>query len=118
MKHKKVIYKRLAMFTLVLLSAFIINTEFAYASTNSLGSGFGKAFKSLFNEYKMHLAGFIGFGLTTSILAFVVNFIRLGKYSDNPHKRAEVIKELITVGICTGLLSSVTIVAGILYGIF
>lgn len=117
-KHMNFFYKRLIVFTLILLIGFLINTEFAYASGNGLGSGFGKAFKSLFDEYKLHLAGFIGFGLVTSLLAFVVNFMRLGQYSDNPQKRSEVIKELITVGICTALLGSITVISGILYSMF
>lgn len=116
--NEKFSYKRLVVFTIMLFIGFIMNTEFAYASGNGLGSEFGSAFKALFDEYKLHLAGFIGFGLATSLLAFVVNFIRLGNYSDNPQKRSEVVKELIAVGICTALLGSVTVIGGILYSIF
>lgn len=111
---------KILFFALIMTELFISITQPVYAIPFiQLKSGFGKAWQELFTEYKIQLAGFIGFGILTSILAFIINFMKLARYSNySPTTRATIVRELIAIAITTALLGSVSIVMGLFYGLF
>jgi hypothetical protein len=118
MKHYSKSIKIL-LFALIVTELFIMTIHPVYADSRiQLNQGFSKAWTDLFNEYKVQLVGFIGFGLATSILAFVINFLRLAQNATNPQQRSHVLKELIVIAVTTALLGSVGIIMGIFYNIF
>ncbi|MFJ8531231.1 hypothetical protein [Bacillus sp. NPDC094106] len=94
------------LFTATLMYTFLLSTYLTHAESQ-LGAKFKDAFNGFIAEYKIHIAGFIGFGVMTGILAFIVLFMRLGAHADNPTKRKEITNELLVVGICTGLLGAI-----------
>lgn len=105
--------------TILVVELFLMFSSPAYANQSiQLNDGFTKAWAVLFDEYKIHIAGFIGLGLVSSILAFIINLLKLSQASSNPHQRSRIIKELIVLMITTGLLGSVGVIAGLLYNIF
>lgn len=118
MKHYSKV-KKMLLFTLIIMGLFLLNTHTVYAgSAVQLKEGFSEAWTALFNEYKLQIAGFIGFGLMTSVLAFVINFLKLGQSATNPQQRSHILKELIAIGITTALLGSVGLVMAIFYNLF
>lgn len=121
MKHYGKI-KKILLFALMVSGLFILSTHPVYADTATthvqLKQGFSEAWTALFNEYKLQLVGFIGFGMMTSVLAFIINLLKLGQNATNPQQRSHIIKELIAIAITTALLGSVGLVTAIIYNIF
>lgn len=79
--------------------------------------GFGTAFISLFNEYKIHLLGFTGLAFLLGILGFIINLSRLAENSTNPQMRPKIVHELIIIGFTTAILGSITLFIGLFFGI-
>lgn len=118
MKHYSKVMKVL-LFALIMTELFIMTIHPVYADTKvQLKQGFSDAWTALFNEYKLQIAGFIGFGLATSILAFIVNLLKLGNSGSNPQQRSHILKELVALVITTALLGSVGLVMGLFYNLF
>lgn len=97
------------MFMVTLVYTFLLSTYLTHAQS-LLGEKFADAFNDFIAEYQFHIAGGIGFGVMTGILAFIMLFMRLGAHADNPTKRKEITRELFIVGICTGLLGAIPLV--------
>ncbi|WP_144537282.1 hypothetical protein [Bacillus thuringiensis] len=97
------------MFIVTLVYTFLLSTYFTHAQS-LLGDKFAEAFNDFMAEYQFHIAGGIGFGVMTGILAFITLFMRLGAHADNPTKRKEITNELLVVGICTGFLGAIPLV--------
>ncbi|BBW98935.1 hypothetical protein GsuE55_37680 (plasmid) [Geobacillus subterraneus] len=68
-------------------------------------------------EYRIVLAYIAGFGALTSVLTFILHFIRLGAVADNPQERQKVIRGMLISAICTALLGGATLLLTLLYSI-
>lgn len=97
------------------IQAYAVDTEVAGGFT--MQKGFGNAFVSLFNEYKIHLMGFAGLALLIGILGFIINLTRLAQYSTNPQMRTKIVHELIVLGFTIAVLGSITLFVGLFFGI-
>ncbi|MEI3892148.1 MULTISPECIES: hypothetical protein [unclassified Bacillus (in: firmicutes)] len=98
-----------SLFIVTLVYTFLLSTYLTHAQS-LLGEKFADAFNDFMAEYKFHIAGGIGFGVMTGILAFITLFMKLGAHADNPTKRKEITHELFIVGICTSLLGAIPLV--------
>lgn len=78
---------------------------------------FEKAWGVLLEEYRIILAYIAGFGALTSILTFIIHFIRLGAVGDNPQERRKVVHGMLISAICTALLGGITLILTLLYSI-
>ena len=63
-------------------------------------------FAEFIDEYNILLSGMWGFFMTSSVLIFIIHFIKLGKFSDNPFARKKIMNDMLITGICTALLGS------------
>lgn len=110
MKNKKLNY---CLFLFALLFSFVIfsHTGFAKQTTQ-------QAFKALFDEYKIQLAGFLGIGICISIISFIVNFVKLGMYGSNGSMRGMIIRNLFISGICTAFLGSISLIIVLVINLF
>lgn len=109
-KNKKFNY---FLFMNTLLFSFVMFSYTAFAKQTTQ-----EAFKALFNEYKIQLAGFLGIGIGISIISFIVNFIKLGMYGSNGVLRRMIIQNLFISGICTALLGSLSLIIVLVVNIF
>lgn len=103
-------------FSLMIVFTLMVLTQNTYAI--DVQKGFINAVNSFILEYKVHIAGFLGFGIMSGVLAFIVLFMKLGTYSDNPYMRSNVIKELIIVGITTSLLGGLPLIVILFFTTF
>lgn len=90
-------------------------------TTTSWASPYSKipaAWKELFSEYRILLAGIAGLGALTSILVFIIHAMQLASNADNPTKRSYCIRGIAISGIVTALLGGISLVLTIFYGIF
>lgn len=110
MKNKKIIC---IMFLIMIIFSFMIFTDVGLAKQTT-----AEAFKALYDEFKIELAGFVGIGICISVISFIVNLIRLGFYSSNGAMRRLTIRNLIISGICTAMLGSISFVVILFISIF
>lgn len=57
-------------------------------------------------EYQVVIGGILGFGMLTGLLAFIVLLMRLSATGDQPQARAEILKEMLAVGVTTAVIGS------------
>ncbi|TCJ98273.1 UNVERIFIED_ORG: hypothetical protein BDK47_11859 [Anoxybacillus amylolyticus] len=98
---------------LVLIAMFFPQWAFATGTSTPLQ----KAWSALMSEYRIILAYIAGFGALTSILTFIVHFMRLGAAADNPQERQKIVRGMLISAICTALLGGVTLLLTLLYSI-
>lgn len=60
----------------------------------------------------------IAFAVVTSVLIFIIHFIRLSFHANQPMFRALVIKDIMITGVCTGLIGAISIIVKIYINIF
>lgn len=104
--------------TLISLIIMDLSSIDAYATTLNIvesKEGLITAFNNFVLEYKNLLGGIVGLALLTNIGLFIYHFCQLGATSSNPQKRAQVIHNLMIVGITTALFGAVPIIYIILY---
>lgn len=75
------------------------------------------AIKNFVDEYRELLVVLMAFGILTSLLAFIVNFVRLGAVAERPLLRKKIVANLLTDGILLALLGGFTLVLTIFYSI-
>ena len=81
-------------------------------STKETGSTF---YSKIFSNARTIIFALSGIGTLTSVLMFVINFIRLGVAENNPTAKAQAAKGLMHTGIAAALLGGVTLLVGISY---
>lgn len=117
--NKKAIVIEICIMSILLklscLQAYAVETE--VVGGFKMQKGFGTAFVSLYNEYKIHILGFTGLAFLMGILGFIINLSRLAQYSTNPQMRNKIIHELIVLGFTTAILGSITLFIGLFFGI-
>lgn len=100
-------------FIIVIILCSMLIPHIAFADDGA----FKKAWDALMEEYRVILAYIAGFGALTSILTFIIHFIRLGSVGDNPQERRKVVHGMLISAICTALLGGITLVLTLLYSI-
>lgn len=60
----------------------------------------------------------IGFAAVTSVLIFIIHFIRLAFNAGQPMLRALVIRDIMITGVCTALIGGIGIIVKIYINIF
>lgn len=63
-------------------------------------------FQAFIAEYNILINGVWAFLVMSSILIFIVHFIKLGQWSQEPFVRKKIMQDLLITGVCTGLLGS------------
>lgn len=76
---------------------------------------FPEAWNAMIDEYNVIISGFIGLSVLTSLLIFIIHFMRLGAIGNNPGNRSKVIQDLMVTGITTALLGAIGTIYAILY---
>lgn len=79
-------------------------------STNS-----ASAINGLIKKYRTIVVAVSGIGTVSMILFAIVLFVKLGKCGDNPQEKSKVVSGLITAGIATAGLGSVTVIVGFFF---
>lgn len=85
-----------------------------FAITQNLQKSIG----NLWDHYWFYIAVFIGIGVLTGVLAFIVLFMRLGASGDKPQERSRIFREMIAVAICTSLLGAFTFIVTLYLALF
>jgi len=67
------------------------------------------------DKYRFTVAGITAVGSVSMILFFIIGFIRLGAFSDNPVQRSMVIRGLVASGIAAAGLGAVALITGVFY---
>jgi len=109
-KNKKNLH-RWALLLGVLFVCFI-NMDISFAKPS-----FNEAWNAFMKEYRIVLASISGLGALTSILVFIIHFIKFGANADNPYQRREAIVNMLISAICTALLGGVTLILTLFYSI-
>ena len=63
-------------------------------------------FQDFIAEYNILLSGVWAFFMTSSVLIFIIHFIKLGQWSNYPMVRQKIMSDLVVTGVCTALLGS------------
>jgi len=103
----------IAMYLWFPLQAFAEERDVAEADVNELNEGL----KKFIDEYNIIVAGVLGFGLLTGLLAMIYLIMKLSAVGDQPQARAEVLKEMMMVGITTALIGAFSFILGTYYSI-
>lgn len=74
-----------------------------------------KAFK---NEINFIANVIIAFAAVTSVLIFIVHFIRLANSYDHPITRKKIINDIYVTAICTALIGAVGLISKIFIGVY
>lgn len=93
----------------ILIACLLISID-VYAATAGVpnyvkAEVIGK-FQDFIKEYNVLLNGVWAFFMVSSVLIFIVHFIKLGQWSNYPVVRQKIMGDLLVTGICTGLLGS------------
>lgn len=94
-----------------LLLNLLLFTQIAFANNTELNKAFGE-FRL---EIKYVFSGISGIALLSSIVIFIIHFIKLALNSQNPHLRSECLKNILVSGICTALLGAVNVIVFIVF---
>lgn len=110
---------KLLLFSLLFSPTFIPQVTHARGKLNAtpVAAELTKGLKIFLKEYRVVVGGVVGFGVMTGILAFVYLLSKLAAVADQPQARAEVLKELLMVGVTTSLLGAFGFIVGIYYSI-
>ena len=99
------------------LPTFTMGTDGKLTASNINSHTADEFFEKVLNEYRDAIVFVSGIGTLSMILFFILNFIKLGNSQGNPQERQKAITGLIFAGIATACLGSVTLVAGMFYGL-
>lgn len=69
-------------------------------------------------EYKNFVLGFFGVATVSTVLLFIVSFLKLGASAGNPSERAKAIRGVLWTGIATALLGGTLFFFTMFYSIF
>jgi hypothetical protein len=106
--------KKITVFTLLVL---LLIPSFAYGDA-IINAEVNKAIMEYKDEIKVIANILIGFSAVTSVLIFIIHFLRLGGLHSRPHKRKEVIKDLMVSGMCTAAIGGFGLLFRIYLSIF
>lgn len=107
--------------TLTLLSTLNIFASTGAVDTVSQGLTFNlladvdTAFAELAGEFDVIIAGILGTATLTSLLAFIIHFVKLATMPSHPIKRREVFMGIIWSGIILMLIGGVDIIVAVIY---
>lgn len=82
-------------------------------STAVLGNA-ASAVAEFMEEYQVYLNVFLAFVVVTLVIIFIINAVKLSTAGDNPVKRQMAIHGIMVTGICTAIMGSFSLIAGIL----
>lgn len=72
----------------------------------------------LLTKYRVIIVFLLAFGMLSSIMFFIFNFIELGNSRGNPQARQKAVNGLIMSGVSTAGLGSVILITTLFYNIF
>lgn len=76
-----------------------------------------KALEPFLSEFNVHITALIAIGVLTSILSFIINFMKLGASGDKPEGRSMAIRNLLISGICVSVFGSIGFFVWFLFSI-
>lgn len=77
--------------------------------------GVQSTFSTIFQKYRLVIAGVSGVVALSMLLFFIVQAFRLGNSAHNPSERQKAMTGLIWTGIATALLGSISLFVGLFY---
>lgn len=103
-ENKKNIYNNLflILFTIMIL---VLNSKNVSASTTQ--ESFKESFNNLSSVIRSIALFISGLSVISAIGAMIYHLIRLGASGSNPQARAKIIQDMLTTGVCLGLLGSI-----------
>ena len=75
------------------------------------------AMAQVITKYKDVILFVSGILAATSVVIFIVYFLKLGTISSNPRDRKEALTGLLISGVSAALMGSVTLIVGLFYGL-
>ena len=75
------------------------------------------AMAQVITKYKDVILFVSGILAATSVVVFIVYFLKLGTISSNPRDRKEALTGLLISGVSAALMGSVTLIVGLFYGL-
>lgn len=75
------------------------------------------AWNMIYDSFQKIIVGITGVGILICLLAFTLQFIKLGSVADNPSERAKVLKGIIWSGVGTAGCGAATLIFGIAFGL-
>lgn len=75
------------------------------------------AMAQVITKYKDVILFVSGILAATSVVVFIVYFLKLGTISSNPRDRKEALTGLLISGVSAALMGSVTLIVGVFYGL-
>ena len=75
------------------------------------------AWNVIFESLSRIIVGISGIGVLCCLLAFIIQFIKLGTVADNPSERQRVVQGILWTGVGTAGCSSAALIFGLMYNI-
>ena len=75
------------------------------------------AWNMIYDSFQKIIVGITGVGILICLLAFTLQFIKLGSVADNPSERAKVLKGIVWSGVGTAGCGAATLIFGITFGL-
>jgi hypothetical protein len=75
------------------------------------------AWNVIFESLSRIIVGISGVGVLCCLLAFIIQFIKLGTVADNPSERQRVVQGILWTGVGTAGCSSAALIFGLMYNI-
>ena len=95
--------------TMMMIQIFQIQYAFAEKKLTQ-----GEAFDAFEFELKFIFSGLLAIGLLSSIVIFIIHFVKLATSPSHPIQRRAAMSNLLKSGICTMLLGAINLIVTLL----
>lgn len=114
-KKKKNIFIILLLIIISISSVALATEDFEHEIINEETIEAINDFKDEMSTISTYL---IAFAAISSVLIFIIHFVRLGASHNHPIFRAKIIREMLVSGICTALIGAIGLIFKVYVSIF
>mgnify|MGYP001156486688 FL=1 len=111
-------YRHLSILLIVILLLFLSNS-LVFANEHQI---INEKTVEKINDFKNEVGSitniFLAFASITSVLIFIIHFIRLANSYDHPFTRRKVLNDIGTTAIVTGLIGAIGLITKLFIGIY
>lgn len=112
-------YKNRYITLMIIILLLFFNTTIAFASEHEIINDDTVDKIAEFKDEINFISNIIiGFSAVSSVLIFIIHFIRLAGAQNNPTVRGKVLGDIMITGICTSLIGAIGIISKIYINIF
>lgn len=101
---------------LMAISFFIVQPTSVFAdafNTSYLKPELTSKLQAFQDEFGTTVNGLMAFFMASSVLIFIIHFIRLGQHGANPMARMKIMQDILITGVCTAIIGSLWLVYGL-----